>query len=132
MITSPIAKPSRILIVALDNLGDLVFASALTPPLRNAFPDATIDLWSKTYTAPVGRLLPNVSTVFDAAPFWAVRRGVPRPPIKNVVRAIRAIRNRLYDVAILSGAPWQTSTANNTTNNPKHNNHTQHHKRLFL
>jgi len=25
--------------VALDNLGDLVFASALTPPLRAAYPD---------------------------------------------------------------------------------------------
>src|SRR5436305_1359763 len=35
----------RILLVALDNLGDLVFTSALTPPLRDAFPNARIDVW---------------------------------------------------------------------------------------
>src|ERR1043165_1507084 len=99
MITPRIAKPSRILVVALDNLGDLVFASALIPPLREAFPDATIDVWSKTYTAPVARLLPHVSTVFDAEPFWAVRRGLPRPPMKQVLRAIRSIREQRHDVA---------------------------------
>ena len=31
----------RILLVSLDNLGDLVFASALAPPLRERFPHAT-------------------------------------------------------------------------------------------
>ena len=55
MTGAPFAAPERILIVALDNLGDLVFASALTPPLREAFPDATIDVWCKSYTAPVAR-----------------------------------------------------------------------------
>ena len=43
----------RILLVALDNLGDLVFASALTPPLHAAFPTAQIDVWCKEYTAEV-------------------------------------------------------------------------------
>src|SRR5205823_3198345 len=53
----------KILIVALDQLGDLVFASALTPPLRVRWPNAQIDVWSRAYTAPVAQLLPHVSNV---------------------------------------------------------------------
>lgn len=132
MIESRIAKPSRILVVALDNLGDLVFASALTTPLREAFPDATIDLWSKTYTAPIARLIPHVSTVFDAEPFWAVRPGVQRPPMAQVFRAIGVIRKQRHDVAILSGAPWRTSAAVAATRIPMRIGLSRHRNRFFL
>ena len=39
--------PSRILLVSLDNVGDLVFASALAPALRERFPAAPLDVWCK-------------------------------------------------------------------------------------
>ena len=55
----------RILVVALDNLGDLVFASALVPPIRQAFPSAVIGVWCKEYTAPIARLIPHVDQVFS-------------------------------------------------------------------
>ena len=132
MIVSRIAKPNRILVVALDNLGDLVFASALTPPLRDAFPDATIDVWSKTYTAPVAHLIPHVSSVMEAEPFWAVRRGTVRPPIKPVVRAVREIRDRHYDVAILSAAPWRTAAAVAAARIPARIGLARHRNRFFL
>ncbi|HEY4303277.1 MAG TPA: glycosyltransferase family 9 protein [Gemmatimonadaceae bacterium] len=132
MTTSRIAKPNRILLVALDNLGDLVFASALTPPLRSAFPDATIDIWSKTYTAAVARLVPNISSVIDAEPFWAVRRGTTRPPLKPVLRAIRDLRNAHYDVAILSGAPWRTAAAVAAARIPTRIGLARHRNRFFL
>jgi ADP-heptose:LPS heptosyltransferase len=132
MIHAQVAKPSRILLVALDNLGDLVFASALTPPLRDAFPDATIDVWAKTYTAPVAHLIPHVSSVIDAEPFWAVRRGTPRPPIRPVVRAVRDIRDQHYDVAILSGAPWRTAAAVSAARIPMRIGLARHRNRFFL
>ena len=127
-----LAKPQRILVVALDNLGDLVFASALVPPLRDAFPGATIDLWSKTYTAPVARLVPHVSTIFDAEPFWALRPGATRPPVSSVLHAIRAIRRQRHDVAILSGAPWRTSAAVAATRIPVRIGLSRHRNRFFL
>jgi ADP-heptose:LPS heptosyltransferase len=111
MIPTATAKPSRILLVALDNLGDLVFASALTPPLRRAFPDATIDVWAKAYTAPVAKLIPHVSDVIAADPFWAVPPHLARPPIGKFIASVREIRRRKYDLAILSGAPWRTAAA---------------------
>jgi len=110
--TAPLpAKPRRILIVALDNLGDLVFASALTPPLHAAFPDATIDVWSKTYTAPVARLIPHVASVIDADPFWSVAPHLPRPGHWPIIRALGQVRRRHYDVALLTNAPWRTAAA---------------------
>jgi ADP-heptose:LPS heptosyltransferase len=101
----------RILVVALDNLGDLVFASALVPPLREAFPHARIDVWSKSYTEPVARLIDGVDDVVAADPCWATAKAGPRPPIAPFVRSIAALRRRHYDVALLSGSPWRTAAA---------------------
>src|SRR5262249_61303995 len=74
-------SPRRILLVSLDNLGDLVFASALTPPLQRAYPDAAIDVWSKRYTSDVAALIPHVFDVIAADPFWAVPSHVPKPRV---------------------------------------------------
>lgn len=102
---------NRILIVALDNLGDLVFASALAPPLRAAFPDARLDIWCKSYTASVAGLVPGVNEVIHADPFWSVAPGRPRPAISPFLRSLRAVRRRRYDVAVLSEGPWRVAAA---------------------
>lgn len=132
MIVSGIAKPRRILVVALDNLGDLVFASALTAPLHEAFPDATIDVWSKTYTAPVAELIPHVSSVIHADPFWGAATNVARSPMKPMLRAIREVRDRRYDVALLTGAPWRTAAAVAAARVPMRVGLARHRNRFFL
>lgn len=109
--TTPKDSPQRILIVALDNLGDLVFASALTPPLRERFPHATIDIWAKAYTADVARLVPNVQTVIAADPPWAVHPQRGRPSLAAFVRSISAVRANRYDAALLTGSAWRTAAA---------------------
>ena len=101
----------RVLLVALDNLGDLVFASALTPPMHAAYPDAIIDVWCKAYTADVAALIPHVRSVIAANPFWAAARAHSRPRILPFLRSVRDVRNARYDVAILSEAPWRTAAA---------------------
>ncbi len=107
----PFATPQRILIVALDNLGDLVFASALAPPLREAFPNASIDIWCKAYTAPVAALVPHVRRVIAADPFWSPPAGQPRGPMLRFFGAMNEVRQGRYDVALLSEAPWRTAAA---------------------
>jgi ADP-heptose:LPS heptosyltransferase len=122
----------RILIVALDNLGDLVFASALMPPLHAAFPNATIDLWCKDYTAPIAPLIPFVNDVIAADPFWAIPPHGPRPPIGPFLRSISAVRRRRHDVAILTGAPWRTAAAVSATRIPIRIGLARRHNRHFL
>jgi ADP-heptose:LPS heptosyltransferase len=107
----PFSTPERILIVALDNLGDLVFASALAPPLREAFPNATIDVWCKSYTAPVAALVPHVRRVIAADPFWSPPAGQSRGPMLRFFGAMNEVRQGQYDVAVLSEAPWRTAAA---------------------
>ena len=101
----------RILLVSLDNLGDLVFASALAPPLRERFPRATLDVWCKEYTSDVARLIPGVSDVIASDLFWDVAPGRAKGPPAAFFRALREVRRRRYDVAILAAAPWRTAAA---------------------
>ena len=101
----------RVLLVALDNLGDLVFASALTPPLHAAYPDAVIDVWCKEYTADVASLIPQCAPSMRQIRFGRASRAHRRPRVLPFLRTIRDVRNARYDVAILSEAPWRTAAA---------------------
>jgi len=101
----------RILLVSLDNLGDLVFASALAPPLRERFPHAKLDVWCKEYTVDVAKLIPGVSDVIASDPFWDVAPGHAKGSRAAFLRAFREVRKRRYDVALLAAAPWRTAAA---------------------
>jgi ADP-heptose:LPS heptosyltransferase len=125
-------KARRILVVALDNLGDLVFASALIPPLRAAFPHATIDLWSKRYNAPIARLIAHLDEIIAADPFWAVPSHMAKPPALPFLRSIADIRRRRYDVALLTGAPWRTAAAVAATGIPIRIAQARHHNHHFV
>jgi ADP-heptose:LPS heptosyltransferase len=122
----------RVLLVALDNLGDLVFASALTPPIHAAFPGAVIDVWAKDYTADVARLIPHVRSVHAANPFWAASKAHARPRIRQFIRSIVSVRNSRYDVAILSEAPWRTAAAVAATRTPVRIGLVRHRNSAFL
>jgi ADP-heptose:LPS heptosyltransferase len=125
-------SPRRVLVVSLDNLGDLVFASALTPPLHRAFPDATIDVWCKKYTAPIAPLIPHVGDVIAGDPFWAVSPAAARPSIRDFVGSVVAVRRHGYDVAILSAAPWRTAAAVALTGIPVRVGLARHRNSRFL
>jgi len=101
----------RILLVSLDNLGDMVFASALAPPLRERFPKATLDIWCKEYTADVARLVPGVNDVIGSDPFWDRAPGRAKGSRAAFLRAMRTVRSRRYDIALLAAAPWRTAAA---------------------
>jgi ADP-heptose:LPS heptosyltransferase len=122
----------RILLVALDNLGDLVFTSALTPPLHAAFPDASIDVWCKAYTSAVAPLLPFVNHVIAADPFWAVPAHLARPPVRAFVRSVGEVRRGNYDVALLTGAPWRTAAAVAAARVPMRIGLARHRNKRFL
>jgi ADP-heptose:LPS heptosyltransferase len=110
-VNAAVGTPERILVVALDNVGDVVFTSALTPSLHHAFPDARIDVWSRAYTAAIAGLIPHVTTVIAADPFWAVPPNESRPPMLPFLRSVRAVARNRYDVAIVTEAPWRVAAA---------------------
>jgi len=105
------SDPSRILLVSLDNVGDLVFASALAPALRERFPSAPLDLWCKAYAADVGRLVPGVSRVIASDPFWDRAPGGSKGKVGPFLRALREIRRARYDLAVLASSQWRVAAA---------------------
>jgi ADP-heptose:LPS heptosyltransferase len=106
-----IREPRRILILCLDNLGDLVFASALVPPLRARFPSAHLALWSKAYTAPVGKMIPDVDQTYAADPFWDRSPFRGKGGIVPFVRTLLAVRRDRYDTAIVATSHWRASAS---------------------
>jgi ADP-heptose:LPS heptosyltransferase len=105
------SDPSRILLVSLDNVGDLVFASALAPALRERFPSAPLDVWCKAYAADVGRLVPGVSRVVASDPFWDRAPGGAKGKLRPFVHALREIRRAHYDLAVLASSHWRVAAA---------------------
>ena len=105
------SDPTRILLVSLDNVGDLVFASALAPALRERFPSASLDLWCKAYAADVGRLVPGVARVIASDPFWDRAPGGSKGKLLPFVHALRAIRRAHYDLAVITSSQWRVAAA---------------------
>lgn len=130
--TATATRPSRILIVSLDNMGDLIFTSALTPPLRAAFPDATIDVWCRAYAAPIAPLIPHLHDVIGADPFWAHQPHLPRASRREFMRSVAAVRRGKYDVALVTGAPWRTAAAVAATGIPRRIGAARPHNHHFL
>jgi ADP-heptose:LPS heptosyltransferase len=124
--------PSRILLVSLDNLGDLIFTSALTPPLREAFPNATIDIWCRRYSAPIIPLIPHVRAAISADPFWARQPHLPPPSRREFLDSVREVRRKNYDVAIVTEAPWRTAAAVAATGIPVRIGAARPHNHHFL
>src|SRR5689334_8501011 len=122
----------RILLVSLDNLGDLVFASALAPPLTTHFPHARLDVWCKDYTADVAALIPGVRTVIASDPFWDRAPGRAKGSFARFARAWRSIRTGHYDLAVLAAAPWRTAAAVATTGIPQRIGLARRKNRPFL
>jgi ADP-heptose:LPS heptosyltransferase len=101
----------RLLIVALDNLGDLVFASALPPAIRARYPDATIGLWSKAYTAPITPLIPDITWEAHADPFWDDAPGHPKGDMRPFLQSLNEVRRARFDVALLASPQWRVAAA---------------------
>jgi ADP-heptose:LPS heptosyltransferase len=125
-------RGGRLLVTCLDNLGDLVFASALLPPLRERFPRARITLWCKAYAAEVGALVPNVDELVASDPFWDKAPGRGKGRLAPFARAAIALRRARFDAALLSFAPWRTAAAVAALGVPVRVARARHRNRPFL
>jgi ADP-heptose:LPS heptosyltransferase len=96
----------KVLLVCLDNLGDLIFTSVLAEALRQD-PDVELSLWCKDYTARIGHLLPGVQQVFAADPFWDKSPGRKKGSMRIFFRTLRTIRKKQFDAALIPSGCWR-------------------------
>jgi ADP-heptose:LPS heptosyltransferase len=104
-------RPGSILVVSLDNLGDLVFASALVPPLREHFPTSRIGVWCKEYSSGLVPLLSDVDEAYSSDPFWDRAPGTEKGSLREFLSVAATVRRARFDTAILCFAPWRTAAA---------------------
>ena len=104
-------RAESILLVSLDNLGDLVFASSLLAPIREHFPSARIGLWCKGYASGLAPLLPQLDVTYAADPFWDRAPGTGKGSLGRFASVTRSVRLARFSTAILFSAPWRTAAA---------------------
>jgi ADP-heptose:LPS heptosyltransferase len=103
--------PQKILVVALDNLGDVVMATALLEPRQRAVPAAAIGMWVKKYAAGVLGGHPHLDVVHAADPFWDTAPGHGRGDVGPFFKTLREIKSARYDLAFLLNTEWRRSVA---------------------
>ena len=95
----------KVLLAALDNLGDLVFASSLIAPLRRAFPGG-VGLWTKDYAAGLAPFL-GADTVFSADPYWDRSPARGKGSLLRWLGARRGIAASGFEAAVVSSLSWK-------------------------
>ncbi len=104
-------EPQSILVVVLDNIGDLVFSSVLFRQLRDKWPGARLTVWCKKYTEGVAGLLPGVPRIFAADPVWHGSPGRKKGNWPDFLRVLGALRREDFDLAIIASKPWRASAS---------------------
>jgi ADP-heptose:LPS heptosyltransferase len=104
-------EPQSVLVVVLDNLGDLVFSSVLFQQLRDRWPKTRLTVWCKKYTEDIAALLPGAPRVFAADPVWHKSPGRPKGNWPDFLRVLCALRHESFDLAIIASKPWRASAS---------------------
>jgi lipopolysaccharide heptosyltransferase II len=95
----PAQPPSRILLLRLERIGDLLMILEAIEDVRQAAPAAAIDLVVGSWNADLARRIPGIRRVemLDAA--WLARDGAGLP-LPQLLRRAAAWRARHYDLAL--------------------------------
>lgn len=95
----PAGAPSRVLLLRLERIGDLLMTHEAITLARRLWPAAEIDLAVGSWNAPLARLIPEVSSLHVLDVPWLAREGTGLAWPALIARA-RAWRSRGYDLVI--------------------------------
>lgn len=95
----------RILLVRLDDIGDVLLATPVIRNLKEAFPDASLDMLVKSSTAEIVENHPCVDRIWTLEPFWMRTAKPSRPSV--IWDLVHYLRQQRYDLALeLRGNPF--------------------------
>jgi ADP-heptose:LPS heptosyltransferase len=95
------AKARRILVVRLDNLGDVLLTTPAIHAITASLPDASVTLLASPSGAQAGRLNPDVADVIvHDAPWIDPWQELPHDPAREQ-RLIATLRDHHFDAAVI-------------------------------
>lgn len=105
-------EPKRILLIRLEQMGDVLMTTPALRALRKRYPNAQIDILVRDFTAPVLSGNKNVSTVLVCNAPWMVRFGKSQG-WKDTAAILHKLKAQKYDIAIdMHGDPRNILLAN--------------------
>jgi ADP-heptose:LPS heptosyltransferase len=105
-------EPKRILLIRLEQVGDVLMTTPALRALRKQYPKAQIDILVRDFTAPVLAGNKNISTVLVCNAPWMVRFGKSQG-WKAAAAMLRRLKARKYDIAVdMHGDPRNILLAN--------------------
>lgn len=93
-----ITNPRKILLIRLDNIGDVILITPLIKNLKKLFPNAKIDVLVKNSTAPILKKNPYINKIFRLTPPWFARRKENSYDLKKTWGVIKNLRKEEYDL----------------------------------
>jgi ADP-heptose:LPS heptosyltransferase len=99
----------RILLLCLDNLGDLVFSSTLVAPLKALYPEASWAVFCKAYAQDIAGAFPVPATIIAADPPWDGAPGRTPGSYRDFVSAITVARRWRPDVVLVATKNWRAA-----------------------
>jgi lipopolysaccharide heptosyltransferase II len=93
------ARPRRVLLLRLERIGDLLMALDAIADVRQAWPDAAVDLAVGSWNADLARMIPGVTRVHTADLPW-LSRGEQPTSWPALLASAGAWRRSAYDVVI--------------------------------
>jgi lipopolysaccharide heptosyltransferase II len=97
--SAPAAAPTRILLLRLERIGDLLMVLDAIAAVRATWPHAQIDLAVGSWNAALAACIPGMSTVHILDVPWLAREGTGLPWSTMVARA-RGWRSERYDMVL--------------------------------
>jgi lipopolysaccharide heptosyltransferase II len=95
-----VEPPRRILVVDLDNMGDLLLATPAIRALRRRVPRAALHALVSDYSAPVLRGSPHVDELLTCP------KGIATGPLRARLALAWRLRRRRYDLGVILEAHW--------------------------
>ena len=95
-----VEPPTRILVIDLDNMGDLLLATPAIRALRRHFPGAVLDALVAGYAAPVLRGNPHVDNILTCD------KKIVEAPLRERAALAWKLRRRRYDLGVILEAHW--------------------------
>src|SRR5437879_2304988 len=92
--------PNRILVVDLDNVGDVLLATPAIRALRRCFPEAVLDVLVTDYAAPVLQGNSHVDDILTCG------KGIVAASLWERATLAWRIRRRRYDLGVVLEAHW--------------------------